>query len=105
MHALLFRKWKTRVKGRDWFDLEWYVRKGVPLHLDHLLRRAQDSGDWKEKKMTEKQLRALVKQKIAEVTMEQAKADAIKFILDPATLKIWSSGYFNDLVSKMKISA
>ena len=22
MHALLFRKWKDRVKGRDWFDLE-----------------------------------------------------------------------------------
>ena len=22
MHALLFRKWKTRVKGRDWYDME-----------------------------------------------------------------------------------
>lgn len=22
MHALLFRKWKQRVKGRDWYDLE-----------------------------------------------------------------------------------
>ena len=27
MHALLFRKWKNRVKGRDWFDFEWYVRR------------------------------------------------------------------------------
>jgi len=27
MHALLFRKWKTRVKGRDWYDLEWYIKK------------------------------------------------------------------------------
>ena len=35
MHALLFRKWKQRVKGRDWYDLEWYIRKGVPLHLPH----------------------------------------------------------------------
>lgn len=33
MHALLFRKWKQRVKGRDWYDLEWYIRRGVPLHL------------------------------------------------------------------------
>lgn len=33
MHALLFRQWKQRVKGRDWFDFEWYVRGGVPLHL------------------------------------------------------------------------
>ena len=28
MHALAFRSWKTRVKGRDWYDFEWYVRQG-----------------------------------------------------------------------------
>lgn len=28
IHALLFRKWKTRVKGRDWYDLDWYIKKG-----------------------------------------------------------------------------
>ncbi len=22
MYALVFRSWKTRVKGRDWFDFE-----------------------------------------------------------------------------------
>ena len=27
MHALLFRKWKKRVKGRDWFDMEWLYEK------------------------------------------------------------------------------
>ena len=27
MHAVLFRQWQQRVKGRDWFDLEWYVRQ------------------------------------------------------------------------------
>jgi len=45
MHALLFRKWKNRVKGRDWYDLEWYTRKGVPLNLDHFLeRKIQETG-------------------------------------------------------------
>ena len=34
MHAVLFRQWQQRVKGRDWFDLEWFVRQGIPLHLD-----------------------------------------------------------------------
>ncbi|MEO6916672.1 MAG: nucleotidyl transferase AbiEii/AbiGii toxin family protein [Chitinophagaceae bacterium] len=55
MHALLFRKWKGRVKGREWFDMEWYIRKGVPLHLDHLFIRSLDSGDWTEKTMTNDQ--------------------------------------------------
>ena len=26
MHALVYRGWKNRVKGRDWYDFEWYVR-------------------------------------------------------------------------------
>ena len=25
IHALVFRNWKQRVKGRDWYDFEWYV--------------------------------------------------------------------------------
>jgi hypothetical protein len=25
MHALMFRKWRNRVKGRDWYDFEWYI--------------------------------------------------------------------------------
>src|ERR1700733_6691050 len=33
MHALLFRKWKNNVKGRDWYDLEWYIKKGIALNL------------------------------------------------------------------------
>ena len=46
MHALLFRKWKDNVKGRDWYDMEWYIKKGVSLNLKHFLLRAQDSSDW-----------------------------------------------------------
>lgn len=45
MHALLFRKWGTNVKGRDWYDVEWYIRKGVALNLTHFASRANDSGD------------------------------------------------------------
>ena len=29
MHALTFRAWKNRLKGRDWYDFEWYVRNRV----------------------------------------------------------------------------
>lgn len=33
MHALVYRAWKNRVKGRDWYDFEWYVRHNIPLDL------------------------------------------------------------------------
>ena len=31
MHALLFRKWKNNVKWRDWYDMEWYIKKEKEL--------------------------------------------------------------------------
>lgn len=46
LHAVLFRQWQQRVKGGDLFDLEWAVRRGVGLHLDHLMERARQSGHW-----------------------------------------------------------
>ena len=65
MHALLFRKWKSRVKGRDWFDFEWYVRNAVPLHLAHLEQRARQSGDWDGPAMLPADFLRLLQQRIA----------------------------------------
>ena len=44
MHALVFRAWKTRVKGRDWYDMEWYVRRRIPLDFRHLRARIRQSS-------------------------------------------------------------
>lgn len=48
MHAVLCRKWKNRVKGRDWYDLVWYVTHHPRLHLAHLEQRMRQSGHWAE---------------------------------------------------------
>lgn len=103
MHALLFRKWKNRVKGRDWYDMEWYIRKGVPLSLSHFLQRAKDTGDWKKDSISQKEFMELLHQKIDAVVIEQVKEDIVRFIKDPKVLDIWSPDYFKDLVEKMKI--
>lgn len=102
MHALLFRKWGTRVKGRDWYDLEWYIKKGVPLHLHHLLLRAQDTGDWKEEMITADQVTGLLKAKIDSVSFDRIREDIVRFIPDESVLDIWSPQYFKDLVDQMK---
>ena len=102
MHALLFRKWKGRVKGRDWYDMEWYIRKGIPLNLDHLLMRSQDSGDWREKFMTQEQFMTLLQNKIRSVSFSSIREDVVRFIPDEQLIEIWSSQYFIDLVQKIK---
>ena len=101
MHALLFRKWANNVKGRDWYDMEWYIRKKVPLHLDHLASRAKDSGDWKKETMNEREFRKLLTDKINSVNMKMLKADIFRFIRDPKTIDHWSAQYFHDLVKQM----
>lgn len=104
LHALLFRKWQNRVKGRDWFDLEWYMRKGVPLHLAHLEARATDSGDWKKTTLTREQLLALLDKKIDAVSFNQIKEDIVKFIPDARSLEIWSPAYFHELVKNIRVT-
>ena len=103
MHALLFRKWKNRVKGRDWFDLEWYIRNGTSLHLEHFKLRALDSGNWSKKDLNKNQLIKLLSEKINAVSFKAVKDDIVKFIPDPTVLDIWSPAYFHDLVKRIKI--
>ena len=103
MHALLFRKWGTNVKGRDWYDMEWYIKKGIKLDLSHFLTRAQDSDDWKKETISEKEFRELLSQKIETVNMEFVKRDVIRFIKDPKQLDIWSPTYFHDLVTHLQL--
>lgn len=102
MHALLFRKWGNRVKGRDWYDLEWYIKKGVPLDLNHFLERAKDTNDWNSDSISHEQIIELLNTKINTVSFKNIKEDVIRFIKNDNVLNIWSPEYFKDLVKKMK---
>ena len=103
MHALLFRKWRNNVKGRDWYDMEWYIRRGTSLNIEHFLLRAKDSGDWEKETMTEEEFRKLLYDRIETVNLEIAKNDAKRFIADQKALDIWSKNYFKDLIQHLKI--
>jgi predicted nucleotidyltransferase component of viral defense system len=103
MHALLFRKWKNNVKGRDWYDMEWYIKKGTVLNLNHFLIRAQDSGDWQKQTLSETEFRELLDTKINAVDIGRVKSDIVRFIPDAKVLDIWSSSYFKDLTKNLKV--
>lgn len=104
MHALLFRKWQNRVKGRDWYDLEWYIKKGTPLNINHFLMRAIDSGHRQEEEMTKEQFLEILHQKIDTVSFDSIKEDAARFISDGSVINIWNKQYFTDLVKHLKFN-
>lgn len=102
MHALLFRKWKNRVKGRDWYDLEWYIKKGIPLAVNHFLARAKDTNDWQDDRISNEQIIELLDTKIKSVSFSSIKEDVVRFIKNDDVLNIWSPEYFKDLIEKIK---
>ena len=104
MHALLFRKSKDNVKGRDWNDMEWYIRKGIVLDLKHFVSRAKDSGDWDEETISPGAFQDLLHAKIDHVNFTRIKDDIRRFIPDARVLDIWNAQYFHDLALQIKYS-
>ncbi|MDA3923586.1 MAG: nucleotidyl transferase AbiEii/AbiGii toxin family protein [Kiritimatiellae bacterium] len=94
MHALLFRNWKHRVKGRDWYDFEWYVRHRIRLDLRHFQQRMIQSHPELPVPETVTDLKSLIKERIGKLNVEDAKFDVTPFIKDTSTLEIWSREYF-----------
>jgi predicted nucleotidyltransferase component of viral defense system len=102
MHALLFRNWKNRVKGRDWYDFEWFVRNQIPLNFNHFLQRSFQSSHLPEE-ISEKEFVILLQNKIDQLNYKMVKEDVFPFIKDFTSLDIWSKEYFLELVKKIKI--
>ena len=102
MHALLFRNWKNRVKGRDWYDFEWYVRNNVALDFKHLCEQTYQFGSLKEGELTQDNFKSLLKEKISHTNIEMVKADVKPFIKNPQEMDIWSADYFMQLVDMIR---
>ena len=99
MHALVYRTWKNRVKGRDWYDFEWYVRHNIPLGFTHLAERAlQFNNEVIERDAFITQL----KDRLASANMNQVKSDVLPFVKNTKELDIWSNDYFVQLADMMK---
>jgi len=94
MHALVFRSWKKRVKGRDWYDFEWYVRNRVPLDFKHLQERIRQFNGLV---VNQKEFLAMLKDKLATTNINQVKQDVMPFLKNPNELNIWSNDYFLQL--------
>ena len=94
MHALVFRSWKNRVKGRDWYDFEWYVRNRVPLDFKHLQERIKQFNGLV---VNQEDFLEMLKDKLASTNINQAKQDVMPFLKNPNELNIWSNDYFLQL--------
>lgn len=104
MHAILFRKWKNRVKGRDWYDLVWYAANHPHLNLAHLEQRMRQTGHWSgDKNLSPVVFTDLLFEAIDRLDVNQARKDVAPFIKDQQMLALWSHDFFQDVVSRIKV--
>lgn len=99
MHALVYRAWKNRVKGRDWYDFEWYVRHHVPLGFTHLAARVRQFNDEDIDRAT---FMEQLKERLASADINQVKRDVLPFVRNPNELDIWSNDYFVQLADMIQ---
>ena len=102
MHALVYRGWKNRVKGRDWYDLEWYVRNGVALDFAHLAERCkQFNGE----DITPESFKEKLIERLSTADIKQVKEDVLPFVRNPKELDIWSNDYFVQLAEVIRLES
>lgn len=104
MHVLLFRRWKNRVKGRDWYDFEWYVKNNISLHYAHFMERANQFNPEEAHFESIDDFLGFLHERIDETNFDLARKDIAPFIEDPSVLDIWSPEYFHELVRFMRLA-
>ena len=100
MHALVYRAWKNRVKGRDWYDFEWYVRHNVPLDFAHLAARCRQFNN---EDITPELFKEKLRERLATADIRQVKEDVFPFVRNPKELDIWSNDYFVQLAGMVRM--
>jgi len=104
MHAVLCRRWKNRVKGRDWYDFVWFAANHPQLHLAHLEQRMRQTGHWtSEMPLSDENFLAILRQAIARLDVEQARREVAPFVKEPGNLAVWSRGFFEDVAGRIRI--
>lgn len=101
MHALVYRAWKNRVKGRDWYDFVWYVSNNIPLDFSHLAERIREfNGEEIDRESFITKLNA----RLASADINQVKNDVLPFIRNPKELDLWSNDFFLQVADMVKFS-
>jgi predicted nucleotidyltransferase component of viral defense system len=99
-HALLCRTIRANIKGRDWYDLIWFVKNNIPCDLYYFKNKMVQTGHIDSSEvMTKEKLIELISRKIKEIDFDLARRDVepfLKNITQRDELSLWSDAFFSD---------
>lgn len=97
IHALLCRGF---LKGRDWYDFNWYIKQGVSPNLKHLQNALIQYGPWQgqdELVVNLEWLKKSLQDKINSIDWKAAIDDVERFVnsTEQKSLTLWSERFFS----------
>lgn len=102
MHALLCR---TYVKGRDWYDFDWYAAEGVRLNHELLTAALDQQGQWagSHTKTNDEWVRSELLRVVENLDWEKAKNDVAAFVPSDelSILDHFNVEYFSNLATNL----
>lgn len=102
LHAAFCRSVRQNVKGRDWYDLFWYVGRGVQPNWRYLEEKVTQSGHWqKNKPFSPAVFKSWALKKIESIDADLAKKDVERFIEDQSQLAAWSTNLFRNAIEQL----
>ena len=104
IHAILCRKYKSRVKGRDYYDYLFYLGKGASFNLKYLENKLKNTGAIGQNEvLTLEMVKNMLKIKFEETNYVSAKNDVMNFIKNKDSLQMWKKELFISTLSELKI--
>jgi len=97
---------RTYLKGRDWYDFLWYVRRGIAVNFDLLKSSLQQYGPYSEMNVSpsaEWLINELHK-KITNLDWPKARMDVDRFLSDHErrSLDLWGPNLFLSTTEKLE---
>ncbi len=103
IHACLCRNWKSRVKGRDFYDYVFFLAMGAKVNLVNLKAKLVQSNYIAEDyDLTIENLKQLLNERFSNMDFAQAKEDVLPFVRDKSKLDLWSKEFFIEITKQLQ---
>lgn len=95
IHACLCGNWKTRVKGRDFYDYMFFLSIGAKVNLNNLkVKLVQSNYINNDYNLTIDNVKTLLIERFQNLDINQAKEDVLPFLKNKSKIDIWSNEFF-----------
>jgi predicted nucleotidyltransferase component of viral defense system len=104
VHAVLCRGWQSRVKGRDFYDLVWFIGQKIPCRVEYLKEKMIQTNHWKkEDNLNKDRLVQVLQEKFKAVDFNKASQDVRPFIKDKQELALWGRDFFLEIIKNIAV--